>query len=406
MADSYKPLETVFHIDRSTDASAHIQSEREARMQGHDAFEILAGETTWFFTTPRHMSMLISDIQRNEQRINVQWDHIHAAVRAQYVNTHMVDEMMATNEIEGVHSTRQEIEEAVQSVRTGRSNQHKPIRFSEFAKLWIALENQELRSPATLRDIRNIYDQVTDGEIEPADLPDGELFRKNSVDITGPRGIVHRGAASEVQISTLLQSVISVMNSDSLPQLQAAMAAHFLFEYTHPFYDGNGRTGRFLLALNLQPVLSLPTILSLSSTIAANKQRYYKAFDVTENPMNYRELTFFIMMMLEYVRQAQESLFVELDQYEAQAAKLDAWVEQMSTEYELSDSEESVLRELADVHQAVPDSPSSVRELASALRRSTQSVRKYVARLIALGLVERVGVRPMTVRLAHGVAAF
>ncbi|WP_411197372.1 Fic family protein [Schaalia turicensis] len=31
-----------------------------------------------------------------------------------------------------------------------------------------------------------------------------------------------------------------------------ALIGHFMVEHTHPFYDGNGRFGRFLLALNLK----------------------------------------------------------------------------------------------------------------------------------------------------------
>ena len=65
--------------------------------------------------------------------------------------------------------------------------------------------------------------------------------------------------------------------SDTIPFLQRAIASHFLFEYIHPFYDGNGRTGRYLLALYLSNDLTLPTVLSLSRTIAENKNEIYKA---------------------------------------------------------------------------------------------------------------------------------
>lgn len=43
------------------------------------------------------------------------------------------------------------------------------------------------------------------------------------------------------------------------------------FRVHPPFYDGNGRTGRYLLALYLDESLSIPTVLSLSRTIAKNK---------------------------------------------------------------------------------------------------------------------------------------
>lgn len=53
--------------------------------------------------------------------------------------------------------------------------------------------------------------------------------------------------------------------------------SHYQFEAIHPFYDGNGRTGRILNVLYLieQGLLTLP-ILYLSRYIVHNKQDYYQ----------------------------------------------------------------------------------------------------------------------------------
>lgn len=52
---------------------------------------------------------------------------------------------------------------------------------------------------------------------------------------------------------------------------------HYQFETIHPFYDGNGRTGRIIniLYLLLKNHLDTP-ILYLSSYIIRNKAKYYK----------------------------------------------------------------------------------------------------------------------------------
>lgn len=78
----------------------------------------------------------------------------------------------------------------------------------------------------------------------------------------------------------------------------------------HPFYDGNGRTGRYLLALYLSSPLSILTTLSLSRVIAANRDAYYRSFKEAEHPLNHGELTHFVMNMLENVRIAQNDLDV------------------------------------------------------------------------------------------------
>lgn len=88
--------------------------------------------------------------------------------------------------------------------------------------------------------------------------------------------------------------------------------SHFLFEYVHPFYDGNGRTGRYLLALYLNHDLTMPTVLSLSRTIAENKNAYYKAFMEAEDKLNCGELTLFVNTILGFIQQAQDELIDEL----------------------------------------------------------------------------------------------
>ena len=52
---------------------------------------------------------------------------------------------------------------------------------------------------------------------------------------------------------------------------------HFQFESIHPFYDGNGRTGRIIniLYLILEKLQTLP-ILYLSSYIIKRKPDYYR----------------------------------------------------------------------------------------------------------------------------------
>lgn len=67
-------------------------------------------------------------------------------------------------------------------------------------------------------------------------------------------------------------------HSDSLDPVVAAAMSHYQFETLHPFRDGNGRVGRFLIVLHLLEleVLAEPT-LTVSPWFEARRAEYYDA---------------------------------------------------------------------------------------------------------------------------------
>ncbi|EKO15485.1 Fic family protein [Leptospira kirschneri] len=81
------------------------------------------------------------------------------------------------------------------------------------------------------------------------------------------------------EIRTLMKNLERFINEDDLSEMDVLIkmsVIHYQFESIHPFYDGNGRTGRILniLYLVLKDLLSLP-ILYLSRYIIRNKSEYY-----------------------------------------------------------------------------------------------------------------------------------
>ncbi|MFK8163866.1 MAG: Fic family protein [Lewinella sp.] len=82
------------------------------------------------------------------------------------------------------------------------------------------------------------------------------------------------------EISSLMADLEKLINDDEYrdydPLVKMAII-HFQFESIHPFYDGNGRTGRIIniLYLILQGLLDYP-ILYLSNYIIKNKTDYYR----------------------------------------------------------------------------------------------------------------------------------
>jgi Fic family protein len=87
--------------------------------------------------------------------------------------------------------------------------------------------------------------------------------------------------------------------SDFDPLIKMAII-HHQFESIHPFYDGNGRTGRILNILYLvkEGILDYP-VLYLSRYINNNKQKYYQLLQDTRKKDSWEEWILYILEPVE-----------------------------------------------------------------------------------------------------------
>ena len=195
----------------------------------------------------------------------------------QYTQTCLVDEVKLTNEIEGVNSTRREIQDILNTQSITKKN----MRLYGLVQKYNLLKNSEKISIHNCSDIRNIYNELVSEEIknnDPLNLPDGIFFRRKSVSVYSPHmKEIHRGISGETEIIACMEKALFILHNKSIPPLIRISVFHYLFGYIHPFYDGNGRTNRFissyLLSKELEPLISY----HLAKTIKQNISKYYKS---------------------------------------------------------------------------------------------------------------------------------
>ena len=227
----------------------------------------------------------------------------------QFLKSCMIEEIQSTNEIEGVRSTRQEIREAI--FAQGKYNPD--VRLWGIVNKYNKIINDENIKLKTCEDIRNLYDDFILDEIKrnnTSDIPDGNIFRKNSVDIiSGTQKTIHRGVYPESKIIDYMTKALQFLQDDSVSIFIRIAVFHYLFGYIHPFYDGNGRMSRFItsyfLSKNLHPTIAL----RLSVLIKQHKNDYYKLFENTNAQINCGDLTPFIIWSLEFIASAITSTY-------------------------------------------------------------------------------------------------
>ena len=105
------------------------------------------------------------------------------------------------------------------------------------------------------------------------------------------------------EIKRLMTNLENFINDKSMcaydPLVKLAII-HFQLESIHPFYDGNGRTGRIIniLYLILEGLQNLP-ILYLSNYIIHNKTDYYRCLQQVRDDENWEEWILFIIRGIE-----------------------------------------------------------------------------------------------------------
>jgi len=157
----------------------------------------------------------------------------------------------------------------------------------------------------TLNDIKKIQQELESNNAGFRSGPGTTLQNQN-------KEIVYTPPQSKFVIEETMQNLEQYINDPQMhdvdPLIKMAII-HHQFESIHPFYDGNGRTGRIIniLYLVINGLLDLP-ILYLSRYITHNKGDYYRLIQAVRDkgPDNSHEWEQWIMFILKGVEETAE----------------------------------------------------------------------------------------------------
>lgn len=307
----YIVLSKLFYQNKDAYEQAY-QQRFHSEYAVHLDFEV-NGNPAFFVQTPEAYQMLTNILRMNTAVSNLCQALPGAAIH-QFSRRCLIDEIVLTNSIEGVRSTRKEISDILDEL--GRKSKGK--RFYGLVQKYNMLMTTEELPLDSCQDVREIYNELALAEVaqeEPENVPDGKLFRKGPVSVYSPsQKEIHKGLYPEERIIQAMEQALRFLTDDSCEILCRISVFHYLLEYIHPFYDGNGRLGRFicsyLLAQQLQPV----TGYRISYTIKENIKDYYQAFTICNDPLNRGDLTPFLLMFLKIIEESVEKLMGSLQE--------------------------------------------------------------------------------------------
>ena len=153
----------------------------------------------------------------------------------------------------------------------------------------------------TLNDIKHVQEILEQNSAGFRTTPGTQLKREND------GAVIYTPPQDGMAIVHYMSNLEQFINDDQLSQLDPLIKMaiiHHQFESIHPFYDGNGRTGRIIniLYLVITGLLDLP-ILYLSRYITHNKGEYYRLIQAIrdKNTDNAAEWIAWILFMLKGV---------------------------------------------------------------------------------------------------------
>lgn len=124
---------------------------------------------------------------------------------------------------------------------------------------------------------------------------------------TGTGETVYTPPQDPAEIISLMSDLERFINDSDLfptdPLIKMALI-HHQFESIHPFYDGNGRTGRILNVLYLvkEGLLDIP-VLYLSQHIVQNKGDYYRLLQTVRDEDTWEEWVLYMLEAVEVTAQ-------------------------------------------------------------------------------------------------------
>ena len=208
-----------------------------------------------------------------------------------------LQEAKDSSEVENIVTTQDELYKAGLQIKTQIANAatKEVLRYRESISSGFNLVRKN--KLLTLNIIKNIQENLVDNNVGFRRTP-GTFLQNDR------KEIVYTPPQDKTEIENSMKNLEEFINDESMSNLDPLIKMaiiHHQFESIHPFYDGNGRTGRIIniLYLVITGLIDLP-ILYLSRYITHNKSEYYRLIQAIRdsNTDNSKEWEAWIIFML------------------------------------------------------------------------------------------------------------
>ncbi|WP_417800337.1 Fic family protein [Tenacibaculum sp.] len=224
--------------------------------------------------------------------------------KAEYLKNSILEEAIASSQVEGAATTTKVAFEMLKSGRNPR-NESEQMIFNNLRSIKLITEEIDKSLDFTLIiELHKTMTASTSAEYCAGNFRNNQIYVQDHVD-----GEIAHTPPESKYVKKYMDDLCDFANSDKpfIHPIIKASIIHFMIGYIHPFMDGNGRTARALFYWFLvKKDYSLIKNISISRAILNSRIQYDKAFLKTENDAN--DITYFINYSIKSLRVAFESL--------------------------------------------------------------------------------------------------
>lgn len=298
-----------------------------------------------------------------------------------YLVSSLMEEAIASSQLEGAATTRKLAKEMLESNRKPKNPSERMIYNNYLVMQWIVKHRQVTMTPELILEIHRIITRNTMSQ----KAEEGAFRKEDDIHIVDVQtgAIVHTPPGHK-QLNKLIREFCAFANDEKkesffLHPISKAIIIHFLMGYIHPFTDGNGRTARALFYWYLiKKGYWLIEYMSVSRIILNLKAQYARAYQHTELDEN--DLTYFTLYNLKAISKSLEELKQYIGRKNAEKKNLLSLLR--DTDY--NDRQIAILQEiLADKKISF-----TVHEIETKFDVSNQTARNDLNHLVGKGILQ------------------
>ena len=300
--------------------------------------------------------------------------------KERYLINSIMEEAIASSQLEGAVTTREVAKEMLRTQRKPRDHSEKMILNNYLTiKEILNYKDEELTPDVIL----SIHSSITKDTLDDKNN-EGSIRKNNNVKVTDINGTIFYDPPSYKQLDQLLTNYCDFANSKNDPvfihPIIRAIILHFLMGYIHPFVDGNGRTARAIFYwYMLKKGYWLTEYMTISRVIIKSPAQYARAYLYTEYDDN--DLTYFI----NYHLKSMDLAFQGLKDYITRKQELKKQSFKLLKNHNLNQRQSLILKEFLNS----PELVISIKEIQGKYQVTYQTARTDLLDLVEKDYLEK-----------------